>query len=490
MLVRIAHFFAAASCLFAFVTTYADSLTILGTTFKVDAIDDLDSSHTKITNFGASKIVDKDQVKDAIVEQYSSRPELFSLIPFAESLSFIKNGLMEERRAWAEKFFVKALTSPVLKDDQVIQIISELRESKQSDQFFLNALSVLNSMQPAPPLLHVSALCRLAFFAARLDFERVKELSSSWIYSEQNRCGEQLQQLFFSMVITKQLLESRELLSTFGSLYGVQDPIFRRLSALASRIERLVQAIDAGDSDGASRALKSQGSEAEDEVVLTLGSGLAEERGRALANSGDTLSALKLITLIDFKRRTPRLHEFVEDILARSDSITPLVFEGSPVLTALRSFSLKDDGIRRNYLTLLDRSFLEALRNMEFQKARALFDQILILRNDPHKANDAARIAWAIALVERGGAIEEARTIIDEVQTGVPLTSRITLFTSGMYVNVKLFIWMVLISLLCPLFDSGSSCLSCALQIQTLSGSSSSRESLSADGSEHGRRRT
>ncbi|WKZ57937.1 MAG: J domain-containing protein [Bdellovibrionota bacterium] len=420
----------------------ADEVLVATVPLPVDKVRTLDNRTSELTVFGQSAVIAKDKVAPAALRRYLAAGRR---VPFTadQVRTVLESGIQPEFRevAFLTLESIARTPDPNL-DGDIWELVQTLLTDRQTPLAYSKELLVQSWMTQLPRLLLGTLILHVATSEPRWPKENISALIVvardgviAELVAHASRAG-----------MRADLEQLKALSALSAEILGVQDDfisIFRRVCSEVGRaleqpgtssLEALRSLADATVQSPLVQPLIQTALQARSESVAM----------QALENK-DAGSALLALSFIDMDRRTPTIHSLVERSLIELAPSRTSIIGYRPVNLMLRFLATKDDAIRTAYIIALERQ----LRSMakEFPVVMTEFDfylrQVLLLRADPSSENDSLRIAFTARLLNEEK-LDEARSIMREVRTGVPFVARLKLF----WAEFSKDIWTLLLTAL------------------------------------------
>lgn len=411
----------------------ADTVPVSGLPFPVDEYSPVDSRNVKITIFGESEIVSRDTIEEYVVGKYFSVPLRAHSFSFENLRDFVKESLRVGRYDRAASGF-SALCAHAGEEraDQLLEFLRSLETTVSYVDFFKAA--ALRERPEACPRQVIAELLLHAGFTDRA-WMRTHAVREVVAYGPELRpLAEQEARRAGLSNNVEQLLRYVDF---YGTAFGFDDPRYLELKVISSRFTQALDVIKQGSANDLFPLLDVARSDAWLGEMLTplLVDALHRNASQALAR-GDAGGALSIISHVELKRRTPTTHELAAEALRKLSPSSHAVIRESGVAGFLRAIAIADARVASAYLDYVERVFDFLFTRPTLENVDAYYDIMTFLRPDPNASNDRIRVRHISLLLERDRLLS-ARDKLQDVQTGVPLFSKLRFALSGLYFDQR-----------------------------------------------------
>jgi len=421
-----------------------------GLNFRVENITPVDSSNSRVTVLGQTRILANTEIKQFVVSQYLSNPELFFEFSPDKLKSFTKRAVNAKEHNLASVGLRVLLQHPAGSDEDLVELIDVLSHEEVSSQIFRELLLVADSK------FSVVGTLSMLLYVGLEDFNWIRANVVRLIYLYPGELKSAIHRNF-AIAIREEKLESLDGIVKFtSSALGSEDDFTQRLRMLASEANYIFSVIERGRIDelDASAYLKRQDPAYLEILYPVVVTALYEAIDEATA-AGEHSRALFLLAKSSMERRTPKTHELIAVNLKNLSLAEGSVLTGSRVREMLVFISTKDEVIRQRYIEVLGRLIYHSIENQNFSEADIFFASLIEVRPDPHAVTDGLRFEYAVALV-RAGHLVHAERVLDQIEN-LSFFDRfrlalLKLRLGGLKLNIPLFIALAAVLLFGILF--------------------------------------
>jgi len=417
----------------------ADTVEFRGVRFAIDSMVSVPGLQVKVLIGHRSLLVSSNELPRKIAMLYLTTPELMAGL----SVSQLTQILVESVKQKDEELAAAGLRTLLVDQQRSVDDVRSILAKCTGDDALIRALEralISLELSSTPTNTVCVAMSILPEASRRL----VKEKASQVLVRLQFKCSEYLQRLARTSLEQVNLDESVRYLDALTQSFADGSETFKPIIAARNKLARLRDSLKGGEYFVLGRAIRSI---ADDEWFKPNAAKTARDLvetaiEQALADN-KTASALHLLAVLDFNNRTPKDHELTLKILkviGPQDGDTLVLPE---VVSILRSFAIKDEGIRNEYVRTLDRVLTGLLGQGTLPLVNTLFDQLVTVRPDPSAANDALRQQYIIQLL-RAGAVAEARDKLAEIRTDISYGTYIRIFLGGGFAPRELVIALII----------------------------------------------
>ena len=418
----------------------AEQLTISGLSFAVDELVNINDSQVKVSLFGNSQIIARENIDEYVVDEYFSRAERVAGFNARAIQDFILDSLKHKRQMRILRVFP---TWCRLSNGDVS--IEESLVSRLEVQAGASSLAKLLIAE------QVAQECSQSVRASLLLLAGVGD--SAWTRTKGVREAIEVEAALRVMVrartkesgVSRNFVHMGLVIDFLGAAFGIDDAEYNELRRLQIKVTEAVDDIKRGNLERI-YALSElvRGDEWLSTVVSPLLVEALHQATEIKIKKSDSEGALEVLTRIDLKRRTPTTHQL---ILRALDNLEPklgsLIYEPN-IAHMLKSVALADSTVGQSYARLLERQTFLGIQLDSGEEVRQAFDQLLLIRPDPNPINDSLRVSIVEYLVQKGF-LSQAKIQLADIQTGVSLWARLRFMFAGLYFDAR-YIYILILS--------------------------------------------
>lgn len=422
----------------------ADQKVIFGVPFVVEELSTVDANSSKIQIGGNGVILPNSSVDEHIVR--STFGTNSAQLSVEQLKTFITNATQGGKPTLALLAF-PALNKTV-SEQEMQQFLSSLAEKKLAPP--LGAAILATAAAPAEGTAGNSYYQVFLVFNAGIgDPELLRARAVSFVVKNSATFKQIALEDFKRAIANSQPEEAESILKLIETVFGLEDQFSHRLRAIWVRASQIITDINAGQLERVMPMLHGDSTDSDDAVdfLAPLVNQAIYSKVEQQINEGSCESALILLARVDFTKRSDRTHELLLSALrglTPSDR-SPLLHQ--PVNDFIAKVGEKDERVRVDYLTALERQAIYLLTAGNFLDVESLIRRIVSIRADPDKLNDRIRLELAFAWV-RTGRETEAAAVMNRVSTGIPISFKMRFLAYRIWNNPLVLILVLLIPML------------------------------------------
>ena len=439
---------------------YAKPFELYGLHLKGVTVSTVDSKLSEVILDGKSSLVAADRVNSVALNHIFSSAEAVNDFVLEELRAFVRTAFAKQDiDAAARAIYALSLHSQETEAGLRV-FLTELSKHESSVDLFQKVLMV-----STVPIFNkrISAVILLYAGARDPDWAKLANVAHAELINQE--FYEEINAQFLEVALGGEIEQIARIVQFARTLQGPNQPevveLQRRYEvvskahayAKASHLESFYNLIDTHGSDP---ALK--------QILSPLYVDLLHHEASQRLREGKLGSALGVLTRVRMNKRTETTHRLVRTALSRLDADSSAALLHPQVDLMLRALAPKDERLKQEYTSVLERQAKRLLELEQFDSAQVLFERLVDMRPDPNADNDQVRIERAFALLHTGDR-SRAQRVLQEVSAGIGLSNHIALFLYGYYLHP----WAVLSLLLLPGIGI------CALSIQAIRSSRRAR---------------
>lgn len=404
---------------------FADSVDIYGVPFEVDSLREVQgkSDTYELSIGGEVALVSEGQLYSHIVQTVLSKPDSrFNL----NSLQELYSGAAA---AGDRTVAVLALNS-LLQNNEIEEGEASLVVGKLcSSSSFTLCANVLEkgNLQSYNQFLLTELVLQLAATNPKAISPHLSKLG--FLFGSQFK--KRLEELFDNALISG---KTEEVINSCVVIFGNAHTLCKSLREREQLIIGVLSGILAGEFEELQQLERKAALDADFERRIgPLVRQQLYRRAGALIAKGNKAGALEALSYLNVSWATAETQTLTGEILS---DITPDEFLKASLRTRnfLEKLQERNPELHKAYREKLKESFFTFLNDERLKDADALLTRLLLLQDDPDAENDELRFHLAMSYAAEGNQVR-AKELIAEMGTSLSLLQRMTLVTSGLYVN-------------------------------------------------------
>ncbi len=413
----------------------ADELRIGETRFFIDKIENLDQGSVRFSIAQQSKIVPKSELESEVLKVFFSDSILLSSFS-TDQLQKLCRYLLNAGRQDDAAIVLSGLIAHAEKEDSRLNdIMHKLESIPGIYQIFRSALLLgLPAGDQAESAAANPAVQNLILKIGLLDATWVRRNFLKLISQNAPEFETRIQQLFEQAIQNEDFMLSEQITKLSAALFGRQNSTYRKFTDYSQRFRDIVDARRTRNTERLYPILRFAREDAE---FRRLFAGLLLEafhaRARQQLSNQHPEAALATLAELEADFRSAETYELVSQSLSQLNPQVDLATNRA-VSSLIFDVAKKDPQVREVLTQFLTQQVEIHAHHFHFRKAEDDLQGLLEIRADPSAANDGLRLMIAQRYVEVGQLVEATR-LIESIQTGLGLWSRVHLLWSGYYVS-------------------------------------------------------
>ena len=448
MRLGVARSFVCAFALLAIINcAWADTVTLGGLSFSVDSIQPVDADLAKVKLFGHETLVAKDAIGAHVAREYfSSFGGGSQKFTQRELEGFVLSTSVEGLHDIASLALTSMIEKPGVNNRQLLNFLESFASDTKNVEIVKRTLLKISSSSNQKEVSVSLALDLLA-----IDSLWLREHLASWFFVSLDEIRPIVIERYNKMILADNRARAQTLLSNWREMVGAEDPTFRDLSAIDSRVSALSDRLAKHDIIGAAVMVDfSDTRPVMHDLLVPMYISAAEQESSNLLAQSQPNAAITILLHIDFMRRTPRMHQLLgQAIAAPGLDLRPLLRDGA-ARSILRLYAEKDEALGQSILGSTEQFFEMSVSQAQLSDAEEALKLVCELRPDPDRRNGQLRLDLAAGYL-RLGERARAEQHIDQARTMIAWGDYLRVF--GLIVRSD---WVVLTLLLILLLGSGS----------------------------------
>ena len=401
-------------------TAAAASVDVYGVPVRVDAVEKLEGGMVRISIFGNDHIVGQEEVSGYVLQAYAS-----SRTPTALSVkdleSIIRGALGKGDLKGATDAFILLLSNTGFQIGEEEVFFSSIQGVSHFSQLLRN---VLLSATSDPSGIRGDAVALLLLKAGASDIEWARQNGIRLAY----RFSQDFKECFrnaFVRSFSGEGVDPDRIVELLAALFGETDEDVRDLRAVLLRVKSMQAALKTRNlSDVLSVLGKYDTSARRNFLISAIVTEIIYNESDRLIGQRAFSDVLLLLSRVDFNKRTPHAHALILEALKGLSMNEYVVLSNRNVQDMLGFYSAQDSALRDAYVDVLDRRAWDLVEGGNPFAADEPLNQLLLFRPDPHRANDAIRLAQTREYLKIGRetlAVERLASL----RTGIPVKDRL-----------------------------------------------------------------
>lgn len=412
----------------SFSTAFAETITVSGLRFEVDELAPIDRSNVEVRIGTERRVVPRKSLHDYIVKKYLldlSRVEKF---PVAALERFVETALSRGQIARSQLGLEGLLRHPRNSDSRLETLVEALEKLDGSQKLFQGVLANLQSRKDFP--VSVSRMLLWTGLESP-NWVRGNAIRAVYMYREDLRSL--LIDNMQSALTERDQRRASQITKFVVEIFGRDDELSLKLRGTLSRASKVYEYIDTGSYEELfAQATLSRSNEEANEFLFPLISAALTEVAEEALDAGKPGRSLYVLARANLGKGTAKTRNFARESLDAIDVSKSKALQDPKIQEMLDIFSDQDERTKRSYSRAFDKQIRVMIQKGLVSQADAFLKKLLDIRPDPDQLNDAIRIELAIAYSNVDDT-ESARLKIAEVQTGVSISHRVSLYFSSLY---------------------------------------------------------
>jgi len=426
----------------------AERVEVCGLELSVDGLEPADAGNIRVTLGGESYTTSNSALGNSVLQRFLTRPGPDAALGTEDLEKCIRNSISSQEHSRAAAVLMYLLSSERTEDLQFSEFISDLVQQPGLGDEAVRAFQM--TIEKLPDSMAGSrALALVLFHAGEKDPDWLRSRAVRLLMRADVPLRDLIKIRFIEEMQSGRPAEAEKLSSLAGRLYGTEDSAFVEMRLVVNRMKELRNILDGGKLERLYPVMSSgtEGTTLTSVLMPLIAAVLRQEAEKAIAQ-GDAARALVLLSWLRPAQHTPATPELALKALQLVRSGEDPAFSEARVADFLRLLAVSDERILRIYIDLLEARVDKLLDEKNAAASEKALERLLELRPDPDAGNDRLRFRQALMYASHD-MLQEARSRLGEMQSGLSWFSHLRLFVHGYYGNpfilVECFLAIIII---------------------------------------------